>query len=98
MEPHLQMCLNGKCVPEHENAVDFSGDGFFRRSGSSSSIGGVDDEIIENYTEPKDRPRLVTNCTWQIPLPLFAQHFAISCTYRAGLKSGPQVVRMFQPS
>ena len=60
MEPHLQMCLNGKCVPEHENAVDFSGDGFFRRSGSSSSIGGVDDEIIENYTEPKDRPRLVT--------------------------------------
>ena len=50
------MCLNGKCVPEHENAVDFSGDGFFRRSGSSS---GVDDDIIENYTEPKDRPRLV---------------------------------------
>ena len=50
------MCLNGKCVPEHENAVDFSGDGFFRRSGSSS---GVDDDIIENYTEPKDRPRFV---------------------------------------
>ena len=56
MQTHLQMCLNGKCVPEHENAVDFSGDGFFRRSGSSSS---VDDDIIENYTEPKDRPRLV---------------------------------------
>ena len=57
---NFQMCLNGKCVPEHENAVDFSGDGFFRRSGSSSGGGGgVDDDIIENYTEPKDRPRLV---------------------------------------
>ena len=29
----FQLCLNGKCVREHENAVDFSGDGFLRRSG-----------------------------------------------------------------
>jgi len=27
------MCLNGKCVSEHENAIDY-GDGFLRRTGS----------------------------------------------------------------
>ncbi|CAB4064816.1 unnamed protein product [Lepeophtheirus salmonis] len=27
-------CLNGKCVNEHENAVDFDSDGFVRRSGT----------------------------------------------------------------
>ncbi|XP_040567862.1 A disintegrin and metalloproteinase with thrombospondin motifs like isoform X2 [Lepeophtheirus salmonis] len=29
-----KMCLNGKCVNEHENAVDFDSDGFVRRSGT----------------------------------------------------------------
>ena len=32
---YFQMCLNGKCVAEHENAVDYAGDGFLRRSGES---------------------------------------------------------------
>ena len=27
------MCLNGKCVSDHENAIDY-GDGFLRRTGS----------------------------------------------------------------
>ena len=29
----LQMSLNGKCVSDHENAIDY-GDGFLRRTGS----------------------------------------------------------------
>jgi len=31
-----QMCLNGKCVSEHENAIDY-GDGFLRRTGTAIS-------------------------------------------------------------
>ena len=30
------MCLNGKCVSEHENAIDY-GDGFLRRTGAAIS-------------------------------------------------------------
>ena len=30
------MCLNGKCVSEHENAIDY-GDGFLRRTGTAIS-------------------------------------------------------------
>ena len=32
----VQMCLNGKCVSEHENAIDY-GDGFLRRTGTAIS-------------------------------------------------------------
>lgn len=31
-----QMCLNGQCVSEHENAIDY-GDGFLRRTGTAIS-------------------------------------------------------------
>jgi len=31
-----QMCINGKCVSEHENAIDY-GDGFLRRTGTAVS-------------------------------------------------------------
>ena len=40
-----QMCLNGKCVAEHENAIDY-GDGFLRRTGSVE---------VETYREPDSR-------------------------------------------
>jgi len=39
------MCLNGKCVAEHENAIDY-GDGFLRRTGSVE---------VETYREPDSR-------------------------------------------
>ena len=29
-----QMCLNGKCVSDHENAIDYGDGGFLRRTGS----------------------------------------------------------------
>ena len=41
------MCLNGKCVAEHENAIDY-GDGFLRRTGSVE---------VETYREP-DKSRV----------------------------------------
>ena len=36
-----QICLNGKCVVEHENSVDYEGHGFLRRSGLAD-VGTVD--------------------------------------------------------
>jgi len=35
------ICLNGKCVVEHENSVDYEGHGFLRRSGLAD-VGTVD--------------------------------------------------------
>jgi len=41
-----QMCLNGKCVSEHENAIDY-GDGFLRRTGSVE----VETFVKKNYQD-----------------------------------------------
>ena len=41
------MCLNGKCVAEHENAIDY-GDGFLRRTGSVE---------VETYVDSRDQSR-----------------------------------------
>ena len=38
-----QICLNGKCVTEHENSVDYEGPGFLRRSGLAD-VDPIDDE------------------------------------------------------
>ena len=43
-----QMCLNGKCVYEHENEVDYDGFGFLRRSGKIT-----DDKLIETPSEKR---------------------------------------------
>merc|ERR1719360_343584 len=37
------ICLNGKCVTEHENSVDYEGPGFLRRSGLAD-VDPIDDE------------------------------------------------------
>ena len=42
------MCLNGKCVYEHENEVDYDGFGFLRRSGKIT-----DDKLIETPSEKR---------------------------------------------
>ena len=42
----FQMCLNGKCVSEHENAIDY-GDGFLRRTGSVE----VETFVKKNYQD-----------------------------------------------
>merc|ERR1719412_1947210 len=49
------MCLNGKCVAEHENAIDY-GDGFLRRTGSVE---------VETYVDSRDQSRgSSTTRTW----------------------------------
>lgn len=37
---NLQICLNGKCVPEHENEVDYGGEEllFLRRTGHGDPV------------------------------------------------------------
>jgi len=38
-----QMCLNGKCVSEHENAIDYGDGSFLRRTGSAEISSFVQD-------------------------------------------------------
>ena len=45
------MCLNGKCVYEHENEVDYDGFGFLRRSGVVNEIDK--DKLIETPSEKR---------------------------------------------
>ena len=42
------MCLNGKCIYEHENEVDYDGFGFVRRSGLVN-----EDKLIETPSEKR---------------------------------------------
>ena len=44
----FQICLNGKCVIEHENAIDYEGPGFLRRSGLADT--GIDRDDFEADT------------------------------------------------
>ena len=44
------MCLNGKCIYEHENEVDYDGFGFLRRSGLAN-----EDKLIETPSEKRYR-------------------------------------------
>ena len=44
----FQICLNGKCVIEHENAIDYEGPGFLRRSGLADT--GIDRDDFEGDT------------------------------------------------
>ena len=46
------MCLNGKCVSEHENAIDY-GDGFLRRTGTAISSTFEKPNDIEKEPEPQ---------------------------------------------
>jgi hypothetical protein len=47
------MCLNGKCVLEHENSVDYDGNRFLRK------LGEVDDD--EEDFESRDSPAEPSN-------------------------------------
>jgi hypothetical protein len=49
----LKICLNGKCVTEHENSVDYEGPGFLRRSGLAD-VKSVDDDIQDTPAEPSN--------------------------------------------
>ena len=49
----LKICLNGKCVIEHENSVDYEGPGFLRRSGLAD-VKSVDDVIQDTPAEPSN--------------------------------------------
>ena len=49
----LKICLNGKCVVEHENSVDYEGPGFLRRSGLAD-VKSVDDVIQDTPAEPSN--------------------------------------------
>ena len=56
---YSKMCLNGKCVAEHENAIDY-GDGFLRRTGSVEVETYVDSRDRGSSTTRSDRGRLPT--------------------------------------
>ena len=57
------MCLNGKCVSDHENAIDYGDGGFLRRTGSVeietyvNKNGGYQD--TSSSTRLESRPRRV---------------------------------------
>lgn len=44
------MCLNGKCVLEHENSVDYEGNGFLRK------LGEIDDDDDYNGGDSPAEP------------------------------------------
>jgi len=50
------ICLNGKCVTEHENSVDYEGPGFLRRSGLAD-VDPIDDENDAPAEPSNDRYR-----------------------------------------
>ena len=57
------MCLNGKCVAEHENAIDY-GDGFLRRTGSVE----VETYVDKNSYREDSRVSSTTRSASEAPL------------------------------
>ena len=69
----FQICLNGKCVIEHENAIDYEGPGFLRRSGLADT--GIDRDDFEADTPAEPTHERYENNFYDFPMNEYGIHY-----------------------